>query len=166
MSAEPALGSLITRSAETTSTTSGVESSPPSPRMRCGMPRRPSASPKRTMCFLLRNRIAPVVGSARRAALAPDAREPLGDPVGLGVEVGVEDDLDLARGRAGAGAQLVRPRRSAEAASGASTAFAAASTCALLRQLVSERVLRRTGRRVRRLAANPPRLPALAPRQP
>ena len=106
MSAEPALGSLSTRSADTTSTTSGVESSPPRPRMRCGMPRRPSASPKRTMCFLLRNRIAPVVGRARRRALGAHALEPLRDAVGLGVEVGVEAELDRRRaGAPGRGAQ-------------------------------------------------------------
>ena len=38
------------------------------------MPRRPSASPKRTMCFLLRNRMAPVVRRARRATARPRTR--------------------------------------------------------------------------------------------
>ena len=165
MSADPALGSLSTRSAETTSTTSGVDSSPPRPRMRCGMPRRPSASPKRTMCFLLRNRIAPVVGVARAARSSRTRSNHSATRSASASRSASNDEFDLSRRRTRPRAQLVdrhrggcRERRQHRVRG----AQAPVRCCASWSSARTARI-RLPGENA---SANPPRLPALAPRQP
>ena len=117
-----------------------------------------------TMCFLLRNRIAPVVERARGAALAADPSEPRRHPIRLGIEIGVEGELDLAGGRSGTRAQFVDGdrrgggQRREHGVGGGEHARAVAPAG-------GERELAH-GASGAKDPANPPRLPALAPRQP
>lgn len=141
--------------------------------MRCGMPRRPSASANRFMCFLLRNSTAPVVGSPAAARASRTSANHAATRSASASRPVSNTTATSPRGAPGRG-RSGSTGSGDEAASGASTASAAVSTSTLPRQLVmSEKRAQSPPEagapvsvRPANASAKPPRLPALAPRQP